>query len=106
MPRVWLLVPLLANIMVAVTVAENQVVFYPGQSTLHQTGFQVGTAWAASVDNKTNAYLTYGPYYQPPSLVRAGLCLRCRADAWACSKLTLRTPSCPQRAFSTAHEAL
>ena len=51
--------------------AEPAVVFYPGLESWYQTGFAVGNAWAASVLNKSEAYLTYGPYWTPPTAVRA-----------------------------------
>ena len=43
--------------------------FFPGQETYHQTGYRVGMGWAASVQNASHAYLTYGPYWSPPQQV-------------------------------------
>jgi hypothetical protein len=53
----------------------TQVVFLPGTESWHLTGYQAGSAWAASVQNATNNYLTYGPYYQAAA-VRVLLCNR------------------------------
>jgi hypothetical protein len=48
---------------VAAAAAAAQVVdYYPGTETWHQTGFGVGSAWEATVSNKSAAFLTYGPY--------------------------------------------
>eukprot|EP01116_Phalansterium_solitarium_P006220 TRINITY_DN18525_c0_g1_i1.p1 TRINITY_DN18525_c0_g1~~TRINITY_DN18525_c0_g1_i1.p1 ORF type:complete len:544 (+),score=170.09 TRINITY_DN18525_c0_g1_i1:155-1786(+) len=51
--------------------ASGQVlVFYPGQSTFHQTGTQQGNAWTVTVADPSQRYMTYGPY---TPLVKAGL---------------------------------
>lgn len=37
--------------------------FYPGTSPYHLTGYQYNTnAWRVTVNNKSQTYLTYGPY--------------------------------------------
>ena len=51
----------------AVAVAAFDDVFLPGSEPYHKTGSAVGTAWAASVNDPTNAYLTYGPYWSGAS---------------------------------------
>eukprot|EP00051_Salpingoeca_urceolata_P009380 m.114110 g.114110 ORF g.114110 m.114110 type:complete len:569 (-) comp16278_c0_seq2:25-1731(-) len=47
----------------------DAVVFYPGLESWHLTGSRTGPhslAWAAGVDDKASAFLTYGPYVSPP----------------------------------------
>jgi hypothetical protein len=48
---------------------EPQYVFFPGEEPWHQTGYQVGTGWAASMQNKSESYLTYGPFWTPTTPV-------------------------------------
>eukprot|EP01113_Clastostelium_recurvatum_P044245 TRINITY_DN7451_c1_g1_i1.p1 TRINITY_DN7451_c1_g1~~TRINITY_DN7451_c1_g1_i1.p1 ORF type:complete len:525 (+),score=77.20 TRINITY_DN7451_c1_g1_i1:11-1585(+) len=42
--------------------SQDTLVFYPGQSPYHQTGFKNGNAWSATIQSSKNEYLTYGPY--------------------------------------------
>lgn len=46
-----------------VALGELSIVYYPGTQTWHQTGQVLQTtSWYATVDNKANAFLTFGPY--------------------------------------------
>ena len=44
----------------------SSVTFLPGTEPYHKTGYQSGTAWAVSVNNASNNYMTYGPYWTAP----------------------------------------